>query len=297
MYAADIENVVKIYDSRAVVNEVSFSIDKGEVFGLIGPNGAGKTTTIRMMMDIIKPDSGTIRIMGEKLNEESKSLIGYLPEERGLYRKVTVFDTLIYLASLKNVEKHSIMRRTEELLERVDMLAHKNKKVEELSRGMNQIVQFLVTIIHDPKIIVLDEPFANLDPVNTELIKDIIRELRSRGKSVILSTHRMNEVEEMCDRIFMINEGRGVLYGKLADIKERYRDNSVIIEADNLPKDINGVINRREHNGYLELFLDNDTTPQDILEQIMKKGTVINRFEISTPSLNDIFLRVVGEEQ
>jgi len=297
MYAADIENVVKIYDSRAVVNEVSFSIDKGEVFGLIGPNGAGKTTTIRMMMDIIKPDSGTIRIMGEKLNEESKSLIGYLPEERGLYRKVTVFDTLIYLASLKNVEKHSIMRRTEELLERVDMLAHKNKKVEELSRGMNQIIQFLVTIIHDPKIIVLDEPFANLDPVNTELIKDIIRELRSRGKSVILSTHRMNEVEEMCDRIFMINEGRGVLYGKLADIKERYRDNSVIIEADNLPKDINGVINRREHNGYLELFLDNDATAQDILEQIMKQGTIINRFEISTPSLNDIFLRVVGEDQ
>ena len=230
MAEVQVNRVVKSYDDRVVVNEISLSVHQGEIFGLIGPNGAGKTTTIRMMMDIIKPDSGEIRIFDESLNDATKNGIGYLPEERGLYRKLSVIDSLVYLASLKGMDSKLAAKKAEELLGRVDMLPHKKKKTEELSKGMEQIIQFLVTIIHDPRLIILDEPFANLDPINTELIKDIILELRNEGKAIILSTHRMNEVEELCDHIFMINEGRGVLHGELAEIKSRYRNNSIFLK-------------------------------------------------------------------
>jgi ABC-2 type transport system ATP-binding protein len=226
--AAEVNKVVKSYGKKPVVNDVSFSVAQGEIFGLIGPNGAGKTTTIRMMMDITKPDSGNICILGERLSEDTKNKIGYLPEERGLYRKLTVVETLTYLAALKGSQIKS--SRVEELLKRIDMLPHKNKKIEELSRGMGQLIQFLATIIHDPQLVVLDEPFAGLDPVNTELLKEIVLELRSQGKAIILSTHLMNEVEELCDRILMIDRGRSVLYGRLADIKKRYRNNSVFVD-------------------------------------------------------------------
>ncbi len=195
MAEVQVNRVVKSYDDRIVVNEISLSVHQGEIFGLIGPNGAGKTTTIRMMMDIIKPDSGEIRIFDESLNDATKNGIGYLPEERGLYRKLSVIDSLVYLASLKGMDSRLAAKKAEELLDRVAMLPHKEKRTEELSKGMEQIIQFLVTIIHDPRLIILDEPFANLDPINTELIKDIILELRNEGKAIILSTHRMNEVE------------------------------------------------------------------------------------------------------
>ncbi|MCJ7764071.1 MAG: ATP-binding cassette domain-containing protein, partial [Dehalococcoidales bacterium] len=226
----EVNNVVKTYGEKSVVNDVSFSVSPGEIFGLIGPNGAGKTTTIRLMMDIIKPDSGEIRILGERLSEGTKDKIGYLPEERGLYKKLTVMETLTYLAALKGSQADN--SRAEALLKRVGMLAHKNKKIEELSRGMGQLIQFLATIIHDPQLIILDEPFAGLDPVNTELLKEIILELRTRNKAFILSTHQMNQVEELCDRILMINHGCSVLYGKLADIKNKYRNNSVLVDIE-----------------------------------------------------------------
>jgi len=265
MPAVEVNHIVKSFADKAVVNDVSFSVAQGEIFGLIGPNGAGKTTTIRMMMDIIKPDSGDVIILGEKLSEASKNKLGYLPEEKA-----------------------------DELLKQTGMLPHKGKKIEELSRGMGQIIQFIVTIIHNPELVILDEPFAGLDPVNTELLKRMVAELRNQGKAMILSTHQMNEVEELCDRILMINHGRSVLYGKLAEIKSRYRSNSVLLEFEGKLEEVPGVTEKRTHKGYVELVLDGKTTPQQILERLVSTGIVINRFEVATPPLNEIFLRVVG---
>ncbi|HEX74832.1 MAG TPA: ATP-binding cassette domain-containing protein [Dehalococcoidia bacterium] len=293
MPAVELNNICKSYNDNLVVNNVSFTVAQGEIFGLIGPNGAGKTTTIRMMMDITKPDSGGISILGESLNEATKNRVGYLPEERGLYRKVRVLETLVYLASLKGLGVRAARSRAEELLKRVDMLPHKEKKVEELSRGMGQIIQFLVTLIHDPQLLVLDEPFAGLDPVNTKLLKEMILELRNQGKAIILSTHMMNEVEALCDRILMINKGCTVLYGELAEIKSRYRNNSVFLEFGGVLGDIGGVVGKKEHGDYVELFLDKETPPQKILRQLASRGVSVNRFEVSTPSLNEIFLQVV----
>ena len=296
MAEVQVNRVVKSYDDRIVVNEISLSVHQGEIFGLIGPNGAGKTTTIRMMMDIIKPDSGEIRIFDESLNDATKNGIGYLPEERGLYRKLSVIDSLVYLASLKGMDSRLAAKKAEELLDRVGMLPHKKKRTEELSKGMEQIIQFLVTIIHDPRLIILDEPFANLDPINTELIKDIILELRNEGKAIILSTHRMNEVEELCDHIFMINGGRGVLHGELAKIKSIYRNNSIFLKCDHLPDKLSGVIESKDKGKYMELLLDGHTPPQEVLSALVSKGVIVDQFEVSTPSLNEIFIQVVKEE-
>jgi ABC-2 type transport system ATP-binding protein len=292
---AEISHVNKSYGGKPVVQDVSFTLEKGEVLGLVGPNGAGKTTTIRMLMDIIKPDSGEISVFGRPLNEQAKNKIGYLPEERGLYRKMKVYDNLIYLASLKNVPSNIARERAEKLLNEVDMSPHKDKKISELSRGMGQIIQFLVTISHDPSLIVLDEPFAGLDPVNRMLLKNIILELKKQGKTVILSTHMMNEVEEMCDRVLMINRGRVVLYGNLSDIKQRFRNNSVFVQCDGYVDAIEGVTGRKDHGKYIELFLDGQTTSQQVLNQLIAKSVRIDRFEVSTPSLNEIFIQVVKQ--
>ena len=291
--SVEVSQVSKSFNGVRVVDDVSFGVRRGEIFGMVGPNGAGKTTTIRMLMDIIKPDSGEIRILGEPLREDTKNRIGYLPEERGLYRKITVFESLFYLAALKNMEAGLAKDRATELLKRADMLSHKDKKIEELSRGMGQIIQFIVTILHDPDLVVLDEPFAGLDPVNTELLKKFILELKSQGKSVILSTHMMNQVEELCDRILMINKGRTVLYGSLSEIKSRYRDNSIFLECDRLPDGLPGVIGSTDQGRHMELFLDGHTSPQEVLSALINKGVIVDRFEVSTPSLNEIFIQVV----
>jgi ABC-2 type transport system ATP-binding protein len=296
MFAIEVKQILKAYGNRAAVNNVSFDVNQGEIFGLIGPNGAGKTTTIRMMMDIIKPDSGEIKVMGEKLNDGSKNKIGYLPEERGLYKKMSVMDTIIYFASLKGVDKVTARKRGEEMLKRADLLPHQNKRIEELSRGMGQIIQVIITTIHEPDLIILDEPFSGLDPVNTQLLKDMIRELKNRGKTIIMSTHLMNDIEELCDRLLMINKGRAVLYGSVAEVKSKYRNNAVLIETKGDLTGIEGVTGITPHNGALELKLDENTTPQMVLERLVKKGIVINRFELSMPSLTEIFIKVVGDE-
>jgi ABC-2 type transport system ATP-binding protein len=295
MQAVEVSHIIKSFADKVVVNDLSFSVSQGEIFGLIGPNGAGKTTTIRMMMDIIKPDSGDVTILGEKLSEATKNKLGYLPEERGLYRKLGVLDSIIYLASLKGVDARSAEERADELLNQTGMLPHKRKKIEELSRGMGQIIQFIVSVIHDPELVVLDEPFAGLDPVNTELLKGMLFSLRNQGKALILSTHQMNEIEELCDRILMINHGRSVLYGNLAEIKSKYRSNSVLLEFEGELGEVPGVTEKRTHKGYVELVLDGNTTPQQVLEQLVGTGIIVNRFEIATPPLNEIFLRVVGK--
>jgi ABC-2 type transport system ATP-binding protein len=296
MLAAEVSHIVKSFADKAAVDDLSFTVSGGEIFGLIGPNGAGKTTTIRMMMDIIKPDSGGVTILGEKLSEAAKNRLGYLPEERGLYKKLGVLESIVYLASLKGVDRQPATEKANELLEKTGMLASKNKKVEELSRGMGQIIQFIVTIIHDPQLVILDEPFAGLDPVNTELLKGMFADLRNQGKAVILSTHQMNQVEELCDRILMINNGHAVLYGSLSEIKARYRGNSVLLDFKGELGKIPGVTAKRAQRGYTELVLDGKTTPQQVLGHLVGRGMVINRFEVATPSLNEIFLREVGKE-
>jgi ABC-2 type transport system ATP-binding protein len=294
MPAVEVSHIVKSFADKVAVNDLSFSVAQGEIFGLIGPNGAGKTTTIRMMMDIIKPDSGEVTILGQRLSEASKSRLGYLPEERGLYKKLRVIDSIVYLASLKGMDRHSAEAKADELLKQTGMLPQRGKKIDELSRGMGQIIQFIVTIIHNPELVILDEPFAGLDPVNTELLKSMVMDLRNKGKALILSTHQMNQVEELCDRILMIDSGRAVLYGNLTEIKSRYRSNSVIVEFEGELGQIPGVAEKRAHKGYVELVLDRNTTPQQVLERLAGAGLTINRFEVATPSLNEIFLRVAG---
>lgn len=297
MSVVEVNNIVKSYVDKLAVDDLSFSVAQNEIFGLIGPNGAGKTTTIRMMMDIIKPDSGEVIVFGEKLNEASKNRLGYLPEERGLYKKLTVMESIVYLASLKNMDRSSIEEKANELLKQTGMLPYKNKRIEKLSKGMGQIIQFIVTIIHDPELVIFDEPFSNLDPINTELIKKVFVDLKNRGKAVILSTHRINQVEELCDRVLMIDNGRSVLYGSLSEIKARYKTNTVIIDFEGELEQIPGVIKKRVHKGSTELVLDNNTTPEQILKRLLDTGLIINRFEVSIPSLNEIFIEVVSKNQ
>jgi ABC-2 type transport system ATP-binding protein len=295
MDTVTVSHVVKSFADKVAVNDLSFTIAPGEIFGLIGPNGAGKTTTIKMMMDIIKPDSGEVTILGEKLSEATKNKLGYLPEERGLYKKQRVLDTIVYLASLKGMDRRLAAEKANQLLEQTGMLPHARKKIDELSKGMSQIIQFIVTIIHDPQLLILDEPFAGLDPVNTESLKKMLLDLRNQGKAIILSTHQMNQIEELCDRILMVNNGRAVLYGDLAEIKSRYKNNSVLLGFEGELGEVPGVTEKRPHKGYVELFLDGKTSPQQLLERLLARGIVVNRFEIATPPLNEIFIKVVGK--
>jgi ABC-2 type transport system ATP-binding protein len=295
MPSVEVSHVVKSFADKAAVDDLSFSVAQGEIFGLIGPNGAGKTTTIRMMMDIMKPDSGEISVFGEKLSEASKNRLGYLPEERGLYKKLTVIESIIYLASLKGMDSHAAEKKADTLLNQTGMLPNKHKKIDELSKGMGQIIQFIITIIHEPELVILDEAFSGLDPVNTEMLKGLIIELRDRGKAVIMSTHQMNQVEELCDRILMVNNGRAVLYGNLKEIKAKYRTNSVLVDVEGQLEDVAGIASKRAHKDYIELILDGKTTPQQVLERLVERGLTILRFEIATPSLNDIFLEVAGK--
>jgi ABC-2 type transport system ATP-binding protein len=292
MPSVEVSHIVKSFADKPAVDDLSFSVVQGEIFGLIGPNGAGKTTTIRMMMDIIRPDSGEISIFGEKLSEASKNRLGYLPEERGLYKKLTVMESIIYLASLKGMNSHSAEAKADVLLNKTGMLPHKWKKIDELSKGMSQIIQFIITIIHDPELVILDEAFSGLDPVNTELLKGLIVEQRNQGTAVILSTHQMNQVEELCDRILMVDNGRAVLYGNLREIKMKYRTNSVIVDIEGELGDIPGIASKHANKDYIELVLDENTAPQLVLERLVKRGLTIRRFEVAVPSLNDIFLEM-----
>jgi ABC-2 type transport system ATP-binding protein len=296
MPAVEVNHVTKSFADKVAVNDLSFTVNEGEIFGLIGPNGAGKTTTIRMMMDIIKPDSGAVTVFGEKLSEGTKNRLGYMPEERGLYKKSRVLDAIVYLASLKGLDRTTAESRAVRLLDLTGMLSNRYRKIEELSKGMAQLIQFIVTIIHEPQLIILDEPFIGLDPINTELSKQMIIDLRKQGRAIILSTHQMNQVEEMCDRILMVNKGRAVLYGDLAEIKSRYTNNAVLVDFKGDIGDLPGVVEKRPGRNHVEFILDSTTSPQQVLETLVKRGVVVNRFEIATPPLNEIFLKVVGDD-
>lgn len=289
-------NVSKSYNGTIVVNNLSFEVGEGEMFGLLGPNGAGKTTMIRMIMNIIYPDSGTISIFGERLNEVTKERIGYLPEERGMYKRMKVLDVLVYFGMLKNMRRQEARQKAQEYMSGFDMLECNKMKIEELSKGMQQKIQFIATILHDPDLIILDEPFSGLDPINRKLIKDTMTELKDRGKTIIFSTHQMDEVEKLCDDILLINKGYPVLSGRLSDIKRNHGKNSILIsyEGDlSFLRGARGVASLDDYGKYAEIFLSRDASPREILALLAQK-VEITRFELAEPSLNKIFIDVVG---
>ena len=294
MTAVEVNHLVKSYADVTAVNDLTFTVHPGEILGLIGPNGAGKSTTIKIILDFMKPDSGEVKIFGQQMDEALKDQIGYLPEERGLYKRLTAIELILYLASLKGMDRATAEKKADVLLGQTGMLEYKKKKNKEMSRGMGQLIQFIVTVIHDPALIILDEPFSGLDPVRTETVQNIIGNLRDEGNAIILSTHQMNKVEELCDRVLMINKGRTVLYGDLVETRAKFRRNSVLVATDDELGDLPGVVDRKFNKDSVELVLAPDTTPQVILDRLRDRGININRFEVSTPSLNEIFLNLVG---
>lgn len=296
MHALEVENVSKKYGDFFAVKNLSFAIPEGTIYGLLGPNGAGKTTTIRMIMNIILPDEGAITILGRKMDEAMKEKIGYLPEERGLYPKMKVGELLLFLAEIKGLERELAQKKIGYWLERFDLHEWKSKKIEELSKGMQQKIQFIVTVIHEPALIILDEPFAGLDPVNTKLIKDIMLEMREKGTTVIFSTHRMEQVEMICDNICLINKARMVLEGNLKQIKHRYGINTVVLDYEgdaNFVQSIADVEKVDDYGKFMEIKLREGTDPQSLLLSLAGKIRV-NKFEVREPSLNAIFIEKVG---
>jgi ABC-2 type transport system ATP-binding protein len=295
MNAIQVSHVAKRFGQTQAVADVSFEVGRGEIFGLLGPNGAGKTTTIRLILDIFEPDRGKVSILGGPMDEDKKDRIGYMPEERGLYQDAPLERCLLYLASLKSVPEAEARSRLGEYLERFDLAAHKGKKVKELSKGMQQKAQIINTVLHRPELIIIDEPFAALDPINAQLVKDLIRDLGSQGTTFVMSTHQMHQVEELCDRILLINEGRDLLFGNVQEIRRRYSGHAVLVRATGDLPDLQGIEQIVPHNSCAKLTLAEGTSPQDVLRSLLQHQTQVERFEIATPTLEEIFIRVVGQ--
>jgi len=295
MHPIEVSQIAKAFGDTHAVVDVSFDVKSGEIFGLLGPNGAGKTTAIRILLDIFQPDRGKVSIFGGPMSEEKKDRIGYMPEERGLYQDIPLERCLLYMASLKGIPDQQARENLKEYLERFDLIEHKGKKIKELSKGMQQKAQIINTLLHQPELIIIDEPFTALDPLNLQLVKDVFQELRALDVTIIMSTHHMQQVEELCDRILLINDGKNLLYGNLDEIRQRYSGHAVIVRtAGNLP-DLAGVKDISPHNGDLKLTLMEDTTPQDVLKTLTARDIILEKFEIAVPTLNEIFIRVVEE--
>ena len=297
-----IENVVKAYDGKVAVDAVSFDVNGGEVFGLLGPNGAGKSTLIRMAMDILRPDSGRILIDGRPSTNADHDRVGYLPEERGLYRKQKVIDVLDYFGRLKGMKGPDVKAKARAALERVGLGEWAGKRVDALSKGMQQKVQIVGTLLHEPEVVILDEPFTGLDPVNARMVKAIISDLKREGRLVVLSTHQMDQVEELCDRIVMIDRGKRVLYGTVREIKKRYaeeirtsteRGNVVVVDGEGDFAGLPGVLSAAAVGGATRLTLAPELRPERFLERAIAAGMTIARFEAAPTPLEEIFVHVV----
>jgi len=289
-----ISHVSKSFGPVKAVTDVSFEVYPGEIFGLLGPNGAGKTTTIRVMLDIFRPDGGEVTLFGNGMTEAAKHRIGYLPEERGLYKDLKLEPTLIYLATLKGLDEATARQRLGDWLKRFDLYDHRQKKIQELSKGMQQKAQIIATLLHDPDLIIVDEPFAGLDPVNTRLVKEIIEEQRRAGKAIIMSTHQMHQVEALCSRIVLINNGEAVLYGEVDQIRRQFAGNAVMLSGQGNFTGLPGVLEARQQNGDWHLALAVGVSPQEVLRALALRDDIkLERFEIAEPSLEDIFITVV----
>ena len=297
MAILQLDNVRKTYQKHVAVDNVSFSVPEGSIFGLLGPNGAGKTSLIRIITTITRADSGVVYLNGEKLNRTHPSQIGYMPEERGLYKKMKVGEHLLYLAQLKDLSKKEAQTKINHWFEKFEITDWWNKKVEELSKGMQQKIQFVATVVHEPKLLILDEPFSGLDPINTNLIKDEIRELKRKGTSIIFSTHRMEQVEEICEEIVLINQGKNVLGGKMDAIKNEFKQNLFSINYDGkLPQGIvpdNAIVSNEL--GKLVVQLENANASNHLVNTLISKGLFLRSFNEIFPTLNEIFIKQVGE--
>ncbi len=291
----EVREVVKSYDGRAVVNRVSFEVRPGEIFALLGPNGAGKTTLLRMITDILKPDSGQITLDGRPVGGGLKHEISYLPEERGLYRRVPVLEALAYYGRLRGLAGSTARAEALALIERVGLEDWAMKQVQALSKGMQQKLQLCTALIGSPRLMILDEPFTGLDPLNVQLLEEVLRERRAAGVTVLLSTHQMNKVEEQCDRALMINRGHMVLYGEVRELKRRYADHALLVRAGRLPAHVPGVHAVETVNGELKLTLEPDARPRDVLKSLVDQDVEIESFSHSAMPLEDIFIKVVRE--
>jgi len=297
MHAVELENVSKSFGPVRAVDGLSVCAPAGSVYGFLGPNGAGKTTTLRMIMDIIRPDSGTIRLFDQPASSVARSRVGYMPEERGLYRKMTVSAVLNYFGSLKGLAGADLRQRAAQWLERIALAEHAKKKVEELSRGMHQKLQFAVTVINDPELVILDEPFSGLDPVNQDLLREIITEMRRRGRTVLFSTHVMHEAERLCDFIVLINRGRIVVNGTLDQIRgHESHVISIELEGDGeFIRTLPAVEEVTPEGRRLTIRLRDGSDPQELLRMLVER-TRVRAFEIKQPSLHEIFVRLVGAD-
>ncbi len=291
-----IENITKSYSGKEAVKGVSFTINKGTIFGLLGPNGAGKTSIIRIITTITRADSGSVYFCGEPLNELSPEQIGYLPEERGLYKKMKVGEHLLYLARLKGLSKSKAKEALNYWMDRFEISDWWGKRVDELSKGMQQKIQFIATVIHEPKLLILDEPFSGLDPINTNLIKSEIRRLRDEGTTIIFSTHRMEQVEEICEEIALINDGKKVLSGQVDEIKNRFKENHFEIELNQtIDLDISGFgeIIEKDLNR-VKFHLNEGKNSSDLLLYLLNKGIQVTAFREILPTLNEVFIKQVN---
>jgi ABC-2 type transport system ATP-binding protein len=288
-----VENIVKQFDDKRAVDDVSFRVESGRIFGFLGPNGAGKTTTIRMIMNITIPDSGSITFNGSPMSEELKAHIGYLPEERGLYPKMKVQPLLEFIGQLKGLSLKNARLAIDKWFGRFDIDSWREKKVEELSKGMQQKIQFIATIMHNPDMVILDEPFSGLDPVNVDVLRDIIVELKDEGKIVMFSTHMMEKAEQLCDEIFLINDGKGILTGSLTDIKKEYGGHGYVLDYQGELKPMSEIVSQEEGQAIVEV--ENPAAKKQLLTKLNDQVEIVS-FKPNVKSLHQIFVEQVGGE-
>jgi len=296
MNILEVSHLKKYFATQKAVDDISLEIPKGSIFGLLGPNGAGKTTLIRMITGIFYPDSGDIMLKGKKFDPENDAkYIGYMPEERGLYKKMKIGEQALYLAQLKGLGRADALAKIKDWFKRFEMESWWNKKVEDLSKGMGQKLQFVITVLHEPDLIILDEPFSGLDPVNSNLIKDEIYRLAQNGATIIFSTHRMEQVEEICDKIVLVNKGQKILDGSVNEVKQNFKENLFGIALEKIPENISSNIFETIKTNRQELIvkIKDGHTPNDVLSYFINQGTNIVSFKEMLPSLNEIFIRLV----
>ncbi len=303
-FAVELQGITKRYSGHTAVKELDLRVPRGSVYGLLGPNGAGKTTTIRMIMNIIGPDAGEVRLLGhDRSGRDLSHRIGYLPEERGLYKKMKVVDLLVFLAQIKGVDRGQARRGSVEWLERLGLRDWAEKKIDHLSKGMQQKVQFISTMLHKPELVILDEPFAGLDPVNTQVMKDIVVDLSERGTTTLFSTHIMEQAEKLCDSVCIIARGTKVVDGPLGEIKKGHRGRHVVVVAESGMDSVRRLLEERSliagadtYGQYAELELAEGADPQILLQNLVQAGVRVTRFEVAEPTLNKIFIDLVGRE-
>jgi len=295
--AVDVRNVWKRYGNTDVVIDLSFDVQPGEVLGFLGPNGSGKTTTMRMILDIVRPIRGEIEVFGGRPGVEHQDRVGYLPEDRGLYRDVKIIDTLTYFGALRGLPQAQARKRAMELLAQMGLADAAEKKAAELSRGMHQKAQLIATILNDPELLIVDEPFQGLDPLNADMLKGVVKEQRDRGAAVIMSTHDMGDAQTLCDRILLIDKGRRLLYGTVDRVRDAFSDGAVQVSGQDIPTTadaLDSVTDVHHVDGAMRYLIRDGATPQDLFRELASSGAHVEQFAVEAPSLDEVFIRTVA---